>query len=271
VVKEVVAKSFKTGRAPRLVLDLFNGGIDLVADTEGRVEVRVTKQGAGESEEAAQAALKNIDVEMAQEGESIRVTAKRLEEVKKTSSGASAEVRVPSGAVVELHTSNGEVSLRGGSGKADVQTSNGEIEVKKRTGPLHLRTSNGAITIAGGTGSMDLNTSNGAITVEADHAKLKAHTSNGSIQFQGTLARGEHSLHTSNGNIVLTVPPGEPFRFDAQTSHGHIANAFSKERPLDKRNHLADAVGENPSTFIELRTSNGNIALRPRGSAREKQ
>jgi RNA polymerase sigma factor (sigma-70 family) len=272
VVKEVVTKSFKTGRAPRLVLDLFNGSIDLVADTEGHVEVRVTKRGAGESEEAAQAALKNIDVKMAQEGDSVRVTVKRLEEIKQTNSGASALVRVPSGAVLELHTSNGEVSLQGGSGEAYVQTANGEIEVKKRSGPLQLSTSNGAITIAGGTGSMDLNTSNGAITVEADHAELKARTSNGSIQFQGTLARGDHSLHTSNGNIDLIVPASAQFRFDAQTSQGHIGNAFSKERPPGKaKNHLAGTVGQNPSTFIELRTSNGTIALRPQGSAREKQ
>jgi hypothetical protein len=271
VVKEVVTKSFKTGRAPRLVLDVFNGSIDLVADTEGRVEVRVTKQGAGENAEAAQAALKNIDVQMAREGDSIRVKAKRLEETKLTNSGASAEVRVPSGSVVELRTSNGEVSLRGGRGRADVRTSNGKIEVQKRMGPLHLRTSNGGITIAGGTGPMDLKTSNGAITVEAHHAKLTAHTSNGPIHFRGTLAGGKHSLHTSNGNIELTVPGNAQFRFDAETSGGHIANAFSKERPAGKaKKRLADTVGQNPPTFIELRTSNGNVALRPQGSAREK-
>jgi RNA polymerase sigma factor (sigma-70 family) len=273
VVKEVVTRSFKTRRAPRLVLDVFNGSIDLVADTEDQVEVRVTKRGAGENAEAAQAGLKNIDLQMVQEDDSIRVKAKRLDETKLTSSGASAEVRVPSGAVVELRTSNGEVSLRGGSGKADVRTSHGKIEVQKRMGPLHVRTSNGGITIAGGTGPMDLKTSNGAITVEADHAELTAHTSNGPVHFRGTLAGGKHSLRTSKGDIELTVPGNAQFRFDAETtSRGHITNAFSKERPAAKATkHLAGTVGQNPSTFIELHTSNGNIALRPQGSAREKQ
>ena len=61
----------------------------------------------------------------------------------------------------------------------------------------------------------------------------------------------------------LTVPANAQFRFDAQTSHGHITNAFSKERPSGKaKNHLAGTVGQDPSTFIELRTSNGSIALR---------
>jgi DUF4097 and DUF4098 domain-containing protein YvlB len=238
VVKEVVNKSFKTGGAPRLVVDLFNGSIDIVADTESRVEVRVTKQGAGENEETAQAALKSIDVKMTQEDDSIRVTATRREAARQTNAGASAELRVPPGAAVELHTSNGALSLQGGNGKAEVQTSNGAIEVKKRKGPLQVRTSNGVITIA------------------ANAAELTAYTSNGSIQFQGTLARGEHSLHTSNGNIFLTVPANAQFHFDAQTSQGQIANDFSKERPsVRARNQLAGTVGENPSTSIHLRPS----------------
>jgi DUF4097 and DUF4098 domain-containing protein YvlB len=264
VVKDVVTKSFKTGRAPHLVIDAFNGSIDLAADTEDHVEVRVTKRGAGESEEVAQAELKNIDLDMVQDGENIRVTAKQRAEVQQINSGASAEVRAPLGAVVELRTSNGEVRLRGGSAKADIQTTNAEIEVKHRTGPLHLTTCNGDITITGGRGSIDLNTCNGAITVEADQAKLTAYTSNGSIKFQGTLARGEHSLHTTNDNIDLAVPANAQFRFDAEASRGHIANALSKDWPLGKaRNRLAGTVGQNLSTFIELRTSDGNIALRP--------
>jgi RNA polymerase sigma factor (sigma-70 family) len=272
VVKEVVSQSFQTGRTPRLVVDLFNGGINLVADSEGRIDVRVTKHGTAESEEAAQAALKNVEVKMAQEGETVRVTAKRIEESRKDNSGASAEVRVPAGAVVELHTSNGEVKLQGGSGKVDVKTSNGAIEVKKHKGPIHLETSNGTITIAGGTGTMDLHTSNGAITVEADRAELTADTSNGAIRFRGSLARGEHSLHTSNGNIVLSVPANAQFRFDAQTSLGTIVNAFAKERPTGKpKNHLVGTVGENPSTSIQLRTSNGNITLRAQAPASEKE
>jgi DUF4097 and DUF4098 domain-containing protein YvlB len=272
VVKEVVTKSFQTGRTPRLSVDLVNGGIDLVADTADRIDVRVTKQATAESDKVAQAELQNVEVKMVQEGEEVRVTAKRIEEARNTNSGASAEVHVPAGATVELHTSNGEVKLQGGSGKAQVQTSNGAIGVKQRQGPLHLRTSNGAITIAGGTGAMDLQTSNGAITIEADPAELTAHTSNGLIRFRGVLTRGEHSLHTSNGNIVLTMPAHAQFRFDARTSHGRIVNAFYKGRPTDReKNHLVSTVGENPSASIQLRTSHGDITLRAEVPGSEKQ
>jgi DUF4097 and DUF4098 domain-containing protein YvlB len=118
---------------------------------------------------------------------------------------------------------------------------------------------------------MDLQTSNGAITIEADRAEVTAHTSNGAIRFRGSLARGEHSLHTSNGSIDVGVPANAQFRFDAQTSRGTIVNAFSKEQPTGKaKNHLAGTVGENPSTSLQLRTSNGSITLRPQAPASEK-
>ena len=267
-VKEVVTKSFKTGKAPRLVVELFNGSIDLVADAEGSVQVRVTKQGGGETGELAQAALKNVDVKMTQEDDTVRVTASLLEENKKTNSGASAEVRVPPGAVLELQTSNGAVSLQGGSGKADVKTSNGPIQAKEHKGSLHLATSNGPITVAGGTGRLDLKTSNGGIKIHGDKADIAAHTSNGSIQFQGTLAVAEHSFHTSNGSIVLALPADARFRFEAETTHGTIVDDFSGERPHKKAgNHLAGTVGQNPSTSLKLSTSNGNIALQRQDKA----
>src|SRR5262249_26641995 len=208
--------------------------------------VRVTKQGSGDTAEAAEAALKNIELDLAQEGDTVRVRAGLLDKEKQTNSEASAELRVPPAAVLELRTSNGAVTLQGGSGKADVQTSNGLIQAKGRTGSLHLVTSNGAI------------------TVQAEKAQVTAQTSNGSVQFGGTLAKGEHSLQTSNGNVLLALPAEAQFRFDAETSLGRIANEFSHERPQGRTgDHLTGSVGQNPSTSIRLRTSNGNIVLRP--------
>src|SRR5262249_19878180 len=52
-VEEVINKSFRTGRAPRLIVETFNGGIDVVAKTEGTVDVRITKRGTGQTEEDA--------------------------------------------------------------------------------------------------------------------------------------------------------------------------------------------------------------------------
>ena len=97
-------------------------------------------------------------------------------------------LHVPEGAVLDLHTSNGSVTRKGGQGKA------------------RIRTSNGSIVVTGATGALELKTSNGPVRVEADRAVVKVETSNGEVRFQGTLADGEHTFATSNGRVPTSSP-----------------------------------------------------------------
>ena len=79
-----MTKSFKTGPAPSVVLDLFNGTIEVVADAAGTVDARLTKQSQAETKEAAEEGLKNIQLDLAQEKDTVRVTAKRLARTSRT-------------------------------------------------------------------------------------------------------------------------------------------------------------------------------------------
>jgi RNA polymerase sigma factor (sigma-70 family) len=206
-VKEDVTKSFSTGAAPEVLVETFNGPITVTARSEQTVNVRITKQGSAKSEDAAKEALQTIDLAMTKEGDKVRIVAKRKEHAKtESSAGAAAEVQVPAGAVLTLSTSNGPVTLQGGTGKSDVHTSNGRVVVKDHKSDLHLRTSNGGINVSGGAGKLDLHTSNGTIDLDTDQAAVTAHTSNGSVKFHGTLADGAQTFETSNGSIHITLP-----------------------------------------------------------------
>jgi RNA polymerase sigma factor (sigma-70 family) len=245
-VRDVVKKSFQTGAAPRLVVDTFNGAIDVITESGKSVEVQVTKQAHAKTEEDAQAELKNVDVTMTKEGEAIHVTAKRREKHPNVSSGAAALLHVPPGAILELHTNNGAASITGGSGAVNLGTSNGAIRVKEHTG------------------SLNVHTSNGAIDIRADKASVTAKTSNGTVTFAGTLAAGDHTFQTSNGSITVSFPKDTSFRIDASTSHGRVSSAFpvkggDREK---KRNRLQGQVGDNPAFSVKLHTSNGSIHVR---------
>src|SRR5262249_44545769 len=78
--KEAVSKTFQTGPAPNVVVEVFNGNITVEAAPEGAVEVEVTKTVLGETREEAKANLEYIDVQMQQEGNAVRITACRLGE-----------------------------------------------------------------------------------------------------------------------------------------------------------------------------------------------
>jgi len=263
-LEEVVTKSFKTGKAPTLVLELFNGSIDIVADADNAVNARVTKQSQADTRPEAEEAMKNIEVAMAQEKDTVTITARRLEQKNwHRSEGASAEIHVPPGAALNLKTSNGAVKLTGGTGRVTVHTTNGSVHAKDSKGSLNLDTTNGGIVVTGASGTVELKTTNGPIDVQAEKALVKAQTSNGEIRFSGSLADGKHSLDTSNGPIVLTLPASARVRVEARTTHGRIVSDFpggSKE--LAEKGRFDAVIGEKPAAEVKLHTSNGPIEIR---------
>ncbi|HEY4722772.1 MAG TPA: hypothetical protein VII92_13045, partial [Anaerolineae bacterium] len=171
---EVISQSYPSG-IKRVTVDVFNGSIDVITGTDASVKVDVTKRGGGNSQQDAQSDLKNVEVTMTADGDTLRVIARRTDRrVDIGNSGASANIRVPAGATLDLRTSNGKVSMAGPVGDAIVRTSNGGIEVKAATGQLNLTTSNGQINVNGGTGLLTLDTSNGGISITSDDVVVAA-------------------------------------------------------------------------------------------------
>src|SRR5512135_891066 len=160
--EETVTQSFTPGAPPHLVVEMFNGAVDVVTGSDNTVKIDVVKRGGGSSQAAAQDDLKNVEVTMTQDGDTIRVVAKRTDQrIDIGNSGASAKLRVPNGATLDLRSSNGSITASGPVSDVKAATSNGPIVVRGPLGQLDLSTSNGAITIDGGSGSINVETSNG--------------------------------------------------------------------------------------------------------------
>jgi hypothetical protein len=62
--EEVISRSFKTGKSPKVVVESFNGNLTVEANLEGVVDTRVIKQSQHATEQQAQEGLKNIDLTM---------------------------------------------------------------------------------------------------------------------------------------------------------------------------------------------------------------
>ncbi len=241
---------FAVSAQPSLIVDTFNGSIKVNVNPENKVEAIVTKVGSGANQEAAEADLKNVTVDYIQEGETVRITARRVGSKTWGSSGASLDLKVPARTILSLTTRNGEISTY-------------EIQ-----GDLVAQSSNGGLDVHGGKGKIDLKTTNGTIKVDAALATVSAVTSNGNIRYAGSLARGNHSLATSNGSVELKLPAESHFQFESSTSNGTVTNRFpgmqtTKGKPGSTR--LAGLVGSAtaPEMNIKLETSNGNIAIEP--------
>lgn len=261
--EETVTQSFTPATTPRIVVEMFNGTIDVVTGNDNTVSVDVVTRGGGLSQTEAEDDLQNVEVTMTQDGDTIRVTARRTDQrVDIGNSGASARLRVPSGAILDLRSSNGSIVTSGPVGDVKAQTSNGPIDARGPLGQLDLNTSNGPITVNGGSGLIAVETSNGPIDITADAAVVNGRTSNGSFRFSGSLAQGRSEMRSSNGSIVVTLPATAQFVVDADTSNARISSDFAVTAQDFSDDRLRGTVGSDPGTTLELHTSNGPIEIR---------
>jgi hypothetical protein len=243
-------RSFAVAARPAVVVDTFNGSIKVETTSENKVDAVVTKIGSGANQQAAEGDLENVKVEYTQEGDTVRIVARRTGPRTFGSSGASVALKVPADSTLSLTTRNGAITTEGIRREITARSTNGEIEV------------------GGARGRLDLQTSNGAIEIEADEAVVAAETSNGNVAFVGSLARGSHKLETSNGGIDLKLPATARFQFEARTSNGSVTNRFPGLQPRSGKagsRQLAGLVGQGDASGIEIKleTSNGGITIEP--------
>jgi RNA polymerase sigma factor (sigma-70 family) len=218
--KEAVSKSFRTGRSPRVVVEVFCGNIDVVAQDADAVDVNVTKQGGGYSNEEAKRALSEIHVDIKQDGDTIKVTAsrERRDDENSINTGASASLKVPAGAALDLHTDFGGIASKGVRGDLHADTTSGNITATGTKGPLRLMSQFGSIEIEGDSPNVDASTASGRIKYVGGRAtKLKLRSQFGEIDVHGDTR--DVDAHTESGNIHVRDGKG---RLDLVTQFGEI-------------------------------------------------
>jgi hypothetical protein len=103
------------------VVELFNGNIEVVAESTSAIEVRATKHARGDTHTEAQDALRRIDLSMEQTGDTLRVRARWAEGFALALAEVSVRVRVPPGTCLELRTDKGSITVTGKTGKVQLQ------------------------------------------------------------------------------------------------------------------------------------------------------
>ncbi|TSA21259.1 hypothetical protein D4R75_06300 [bacterium] len=196
------------------------------------------------------------------------------------------DITVPSQYNANLHTSGGDIDLRGtinglvkGStsggdvklenvrgGKVDLSTSGGNMRTGDVQGDVTLRTAGGDIEMGTVGGEANVSTSGGDITVKSVGKSLRATTSGGNIDI-GDVG-GEAKVSTSGGDVRVRKVSGNA---SLSTSGGNIeleaASGFVKANTSGGDISLRNITGS-----IEAGTSGGNVEaeMRPSGKGKSK-
>jgi DUF4097 and DUF4098 domain-containing protein YvlB len=272
-VEEVVSDSFPTSSRPKVVVDTFNGPIDVTAGAGGTVKATVTKRASGKTREEAEEMLKKLKVSLSQQQDTVHITAPQPE-AKHLMASLATKLEVPAGANLDVKTkfgdfaatgitgnitadlSNAAITIQGAKGELQLKTSFGKIDVAGPSVKVNVTNSNGPVTVMGAEGPLDLKTSFGAIDVDALCTSLTAVNSNGAIKVRTT--NGPLTLTTTFGAIDIDAPSA---RVTASTSNAPIT-VRRATGPIDLTNSFGQVDVAAPATTVTVNNSNGAIAVK---------
>jgi DUF4097 and DUF4098 domain-containing protein YvlB len=284
---ETIKQSFQAGAKTTIVVDTFAGAIDFELVEGDTVQIEVLKQGGGDTKEEAAENLKNIDLAIKQEGDTIRVTATNpIKPKSKTtlSNGmvvigqlmgpGKTDVRIksPARAALEFKTNYGNVAITGAANSLKVNSGSGKIDVKQNSAAFDLstqygsinvggagagkaKTSSGAIAVQGCTNPIELESGYGAISV-ANAAGITAKTNSGEITVKAS--KGPFQLKTGYGRIELKDANGST-RAESSSGDIHLAGGQGEFTAKTGYGAIKIDVKESP---VQAESSSGNIDLR---------
>ncbi len=278
--KQDFSSTHKLAAGGRIVLEGFNGSVEITGWDKDEVEVAGTKSASREE------VLSAMQVDVTADPGMVRIRARRPDE-RNCNCGVRFALKVPRKVVLEdittsngslrlesvtgsarMHSSNGSVHVWGVEGDINIQTSNGSMDVDKFKGSADLKTSNGRVKASGIDGAFSARTSNGSIDADVDSLDtgkpVVLSSSNGSINL--ALARwnnNEVRATTSNSSINLRLPPGVAAEVRAVTSNGNISTDFELTTTQLSKTRVSGRIGGG-GALLDLTTSNGNIRLMKR-------
>lgn len=273
-------KTFTVKGLPNVVLDTFDGAIEIHSWDKPEVEVEIEKRAM------EQALIDEIKVQADQQGDvvTIKVTGPRRTEFRGVTIGmhisptARLRVVVPRSSNIQATSGDGSIRAEAVEGKILLTTQDGSVTATRIGGDIQIRSGDGSIRLDNVTGKLDLETEDGSIGLEAQPSVLKARTGDGSIRAMispDSTMTDNWDLATSDGSVMLQLPGLFNAEIDAETSDGTVRSdhpLLSDEDRLerrrgedgderrDRRRILRAKMGEG-GKILKVRTGDGTIRI----------
>jgi DUF4097 and DUF4098 domain-containing protein YvlB len=273
--------TFKVSGQPQVVLDTFDGAIELHSWDRPEVEVEIEKRAM------EQALIDEIKIESsAKDGVvTVKVTGPARAEFRGVTIGmhisptARLRVAVPRNSNVQATSGDGSIRAEAIEGKLTLTTSDGSVTGTRLGGDIQIRSGDGSIRLDNVTGKLDLETTDGSIGIDARPTVLKARTGDGSIRATiepETVMADNWDLTTSDGTVVLTLPGAFNGELDAETSDGVVRTSHpllddvnggerrregeNSEERRERRRTLRSKIGDG-GKVLRIRTGDGSIRI----------
>jgi hypothetical protein len=259
-------KRFEVTGRPELTLSTFEGSVEVRPWDRSEVLIVVERR-AGTRD-----GVESIDVEVDQDGDRIRLSARRQPEHAFDWSfrGRSANliVSVPADSDLQAGTGDGALDIEGLTGRVELRSGDGAIRGRRLAGELKIATGDGPINLTDASGSLNAQTGDGSVSVEGTLTEVRVHTGDGTV----TMAVGPRSettadwtIATGDGSVTLELPDDFNAELDAHTGDGRISVEDLRVNVSGRmgKNRLRGQLGAGGAP-LRIRTGDGSITLRRR-------
>ena len=222
------ARSYTVSPGATLEVRETNGKIRVEAASGDTIEVRATRIAKSQTEEAAQAALKDFTIKETAGADRVELDSSQsgIQHALHPSIRVDYEIKVPRSINVTIKTTNGSVDVLG------------------IAGALRIDGVNGRVSATGLGSSAEVSTVNGQLNLEF-------------------VSLGEAGVRckTMNGQIVVTIPAASKATIAARVVNGVVrAENLALQASEDSRRRLEATVGGG-GPEIRLETTNGEIRI----------
>jgi len=156
----------------------------------------------------------------------------------------------------------GQLNLRGA---LTVQNSFGEIELEQvKATSYDLQAGSGSITVNGVQDKLKAYSDFGPIIIKnAENATIDLDTKSGSVEFEGSLGDGPHNIHSSFGEIHITIPADSALNVDLKTEFGSIQSEIPITITLTDTSKGSQQIGtmNDGGSQLTIETENGSISI----------
>jgi DUF4097 and DUF4098 domain-containing protein YvlB len=271
-------KTFKLSGTPELLLDTFDGSIEVHSWDKNEIEVEIEKRAM------EQALLDDIKIDAQQQGDkvTVKITGPSRGELRGVTIGvnisptARLRVAVPRNVNLQAITADGSIRAEAIEGRIVLNAADGSVAASRIGGDVQIRSGDGSIRIDHATGKLDLETEDGSIGLEAAPTILRARTGDGSIRASiesDAKMEDNWELTTSDGSITLSLPGVFHGELDAETSDGTVradrsmlgdepesSSGEGREERRERRRTLRTKLGDGGKMF-RIRTGDGTIRI----------
>jgi DUF4097 and DUF4098 domain-containing protein YvlB len=195
---------------------------------------------------------------------------------------AALTIRVPKGAVLDVRSGSGPISIRGVENTIDVESGSGPISITATprritavgfSGGVHIRgggteftraeSASGAVNVTNAAGVVDLSSISGAVVARGSIRDGKLFSVSGAVSFAGTVESSARlTLESSSGSVSLRVPADTPAEYELSAVNGRIRNAFGPG--VERSGHVGESlrftVGSGRAR-IKATTVSGSVVL----------